>query len=70
MLSRPRPVWSAERGLDGIGACQNRGADGPAPQMNKAVLLSPTTVARAAARYARRPEERWLLRQPRDVRAS
>ena len=38
--------------------------------MDRAVLLGPATIARAAARYARRPEERWLLRQPRAVRSS
>ena len=38
--------------------------------MDKAVLLGPTALARAAALAARQPEERWLLRQPRQVRAS
>ena len=38
--------------------------------MDKAVLLGPTALARAAALAARQPEERWLLRQPRRVRAS
>lgn len=34
------------------------------------LLLAPDSVARAAAARARRPEERWLLRQPRRVRES
>lgn len=38
--------------------------------LDRAVLLSPAPVARAAARTARALEERWLLRQPRAVRAS
>lgn len=38
--------------------------------MDKAVLLGPAAVARAAARYATEPEEQWLLCQPRRVRAS
>ena len=40
------------------------------PRMDKAVLLGPTALARAAAMAASEPEERWLLRQPRRVRAS
>ena len=40
------------------------------PRMDKAVLLGPTALARAAAMGAGEPEERWLLRQPRSVRAS
>ena len=40
------------------------------PRMDKAVLLGPAALARAAARAASKPEERWLLRQPRRVRAS
>lgn len=40
------------------------------PALDKAVLLGPAAVARAAARYATEPEERWLLCQPRKVRAS
>ena len=38
--------------------------------MDKAVLLGPAPLARAAALAAKQPEERWLLRQPRPVRAS
>jgi hypothetical protein len=34
------------------------------------VLLAPDTVARAAARMAREPEQRWMLCQPRSVRRS
>ena len=40
------------------------------PRMDKAALLAPAALARAAARGARRPEERWLLHQPRQVRTS
>ena len=40
------------------------------PRMDKAVLLAPAAVARAAAYRAGRPVERWLLRQPRAVRTS
>ena len=39
-------------------------------RMDKAVLLGPAALARAAAMRDCRPEERWLLRQPRSVRAS
>lgn len=35
------------------------------PRMDKAVLLAPAAMARAAAYGARRPEERWLLHQAR-----
>lgn len=38
--------------------------------IEKAVLLGPSAVARAAALRAGEPEEAWLLRQPRRVRAS
>ena len=38
--------------------------------MDKAVLLGPGPLARAAGRAASAPEERWLLRQSREVRAS
>ena len=38
--------------------------------LDRAVLLSPAPVARAAARAAGAPEERWLLCQPRKVRAT
>ena len=34
------------------------------------VLTSPGPVARAAARVARLPEQRWILLQPREVRQS
>lgn len=40
------------------------------PRMGKAVLLAPAALARAAVLAASEPEERWLLRQPRPVRAS
>ncbi len=38
--------------------------------LERAFLLSPNRVARAAAGRAVRPEERWMLRQPRAVRES
>lgn len=38
--------------------------------LERAFLLSPNRVARAAAGRATMPEERWLLRQPRAVRES
>jgi hypothetical protein len=40
------------------------------PRMDKAVLLGPTPLARAAALAAKQADERWLLRQPRRVRAT
>jgi hypothetical protein len=36
----------------------------------RAVLTAPAPVARAAARVAALPEQRWLLRQPREIRCS
>jgi hypothetical protein len=40
------------------------------PSAERQVLLAPDAVARAAARMAREPEQRWMLRQPRAVRRS
>jgi hypothetical protein len=37
-------------------------------QVEKAMILAPDAVARAAASYSARPEEGWILRQPRAVR--
>lgn len=37
-------------------------------KVEKAVILAPDAVARAAASYAAMPEEGWMLRQPRAVR--
>jgi hypothetical protein len=34
------------------------------------VLTAPGPIARAAARYAALPEEKWLLAQPRGIRQS
>ena len=45
----------------------------PSPRLalvERAVLLAPDRVARAAAPYAALPEERWMLTQPRWVRRS
>ena len=38
--------------------------------MERRVLTAPGPVARAAARVATLPEQRWILCQPRDVRQS
>ena len=38
--------------------------------LERALLLSPRLVARAAAAIAQAPEERWMLCQSRDVRRS
>ncbi len=38
--------------------------------LERAILLAPDRVVRAAARRADRPEERWILGQPRAVRES
>lgn len=42
----------------------------PKLMVERAALLSPDPVARAAARVASDPAERWMLGQPRAVRAS
>jgi hypothetical protein len=45
--------------------------DIPAPtNLERAVLTAPDVIARTAARRVDLPEQRWLLRQPRDVRCS
>jgi hypothetical protein len=45
--------------------------DIPAPtNLERAVLTAPDVIARTAARRVELPEQRWLLRQPRDVRCS
>ncbi len=36
----------------------------------RSILLAPSAVARTAAYAANEPEQRWMLRQPRDVRRS
>jgi len=38
--------------------------------IQKRVLLAPAPVRRAAAARTKRPEEAWLLRQPKRVRES
>jgi hypothetical protein len=40
------------------------------PRVERALLLAPDRIARAAARMAPGPEQRWMLRQPRAVRRS
>jgi hypothetical protein len=42
----------------------------PRSLLERALLLAPDRVARAAAARATRPEERWMLLQPRVVRES
>jgi hypothetical protein len=42
----------------------------PSPKLIRSILLGPAPVARAAAARVREPEERWMLIQPRSVRAS
>jgi hypothetical protein len=42
----------------------------PKLMLEQAVLLSPDPVARAAALVSNDPAERWMLNQPRSVRAS
>lgn len=51
------PVWQAE-------------SVPPPLSVQRSVLLAPDSVARTAARMAPGPMERWMLRQPRAVRAS
>ena len=38
------------------------------PSPERSLLLAPGPIARAAARMAREPEQRWMLCQPREVR--
>jgi hypothetical protein len=38
--------------------------------LERTILLAPDAVARRAAQYATDPEQRWMLRQPREVRVS
>jgi hypothetical protein len=40
------------------------------PSAERQVLTAPDLVAKAAARMAPDPEQRWMLAQPRDVRRS
>ncbi len=42
----------------------------PSAATERRVLTAPNAVARAAARVAGDPEQRWILGQPRDVRCS
>jgi hypothetical protein len=43
---------------------------GVASAAEKQLLVAPDAVARAAAPMAQLPEQRWMLRQPRDIRRS
>lgn len=38
--------------------------------LERSILLAPDSVARTAARFAPDARQRWMLRQPREVRAS
>lgn len=40
------------------------------PATERSLLLAPGPIARAAARVVREPEQRWMLRQPLEVRRS
>ena len=40
------------------------------PRLQRSVLLSPAPIAKAAATQVKEPEEQWMLRQSRKVRAS
>ena len=40
------------------------------PSTERSILLAPGPIARAVARMARQPEQRWMLCQPRAVRRS
>jgi len=40
------------------------------PDTERAILTAPAAVAKTAAYAAAEPEQRWMLRQPRDVRQS
>ncbi len=42
----------------------------PSEATERRVLTAPNAVARAAARMAALPEQRWILAQPREVRQS
>jgi hypothetical protein len=39
-------------------------------RLERSVLLAPGAIAKAAARQTRLPEEAWMLKQPKGVRAS
>lgn len=39
-------------------------------RLQRSVLMAPAAIARAAATQVKLPEEAWMLRQPRRVRAS
>ena len=38
--------------------------------LERAILMAPDSVARRAARYAEDAQQRWMLTQPRAIRAS
>ena len=40
------------------------------PSTERSILLAPGPIARAVARMARQPEQRWMLCQPLEVRRS
>ena len=40
------------------------------PRLQRSVLLAPAPIAKAAATQVKEPEEQWMLRQSKKVRAS
>ena len=42
----------------------------PAQRLQRSVLLAPAAIAKAAATQVKLPEEQWMLRQSKHVRAS
>jgi hypothetical protein len=42
----------------------------PAQRLQRSVLLAPAAIAKAAATQVKLPEEQWMLRQSKEVRAS
>ena len=42
----------------------------PSQRLQRSVLLAPGAIAKAASTQVKRPEEVWMLRQPKPVRES
>lgn len=68
MTSHPRGESLTPFG--GPAAAGSRRIRGVTNIVEREVLLAPDVIARAAAAIADRPEQRWMLSQPRDVRRS
>src|SRR3954471_24744964 len=69
-----RRSWEARRGVTSTAMrlkamCRHHGTVAR-ETLERSVLLAPDAVARAAARFAADREQRWMLLQPRSVRAS